>query len=446
MNRAQGKIRQRAFIGALVIPSAVWMLFSSIGADKVLDYDTGENRAKHEISEDAGLGTITKEADEWIADRVPFRSILLSINSGLDHVLEFPYNKLIEPILLKHAGGSAEVVDNGTVENDTGSGSILPEPFGQREEKDTDKEEQKGYVPEKPDAEYLPLKLLGTGSEKALQGKNKWLFYAGVLDSYQGLDLPTDEEMEKTVTYLNDLHTICESRGIQEINIFYPNKESVYSEYMPDIQKGETSRMQMIEDYAHEHYPNLPMEYIYEELLEGKSENLLYRKQDTHWTIHGALIGLNRMYQMLGLPEIDTDSLTYTVAEESQGDLFYLANLSKSEYPPEQEEVCNYKSEISATIVTQSNEVATILEMTSANTEGKRLVVVGDSFMYRILSLLACDYSNVYFVNWEEIDQADLSMFDRADCIVVEAVERNCTNIEYALAVVNEHMKQTVTE
>lgn len=433
MNRAQGKTRQRAFIGALVIPSAAWLLLSAVGATKVLDYDTGEKRVKHEISEDAGLGTITQEVDSWISDRVPFRSILLSINSGLDHVLEFPYNKLIEPLLLKHAGGKtvAEIPEGGNPQIPAGN---AVNPSGEMDGAGN------GYVQETPDAGYLPVKILGTGTEKALQGRNKWLFYANALDSYQGMDLPTEDEMDRTCTYLNDLHTICEEKGIQEISIFYPNKESVYDEYMPDIEKGETSRMLMLEKYAKEHYPDLPMDYIYDEMLEAKPTNLLYRKQDTHWTIQGALVGLNNMYRMLGLPEIDTASLKYKVVEEAHGDLYYLANLPESEYGPEQVEVCDYKEEIWDTVVNERNEGDTVWKVTSDIPDGKRLVVVGDSFMHAMMPVLGCDFSSVYFVNWKEIDEADWSMFEAADYLVVEAVERNCTNIEYALAQVNEHL------
>lgn len=423
MNRAQGKFRQRVFIGALTVPTAAWLLLSAVGIGKYLDYDTGENRVKHEISDEAGMGEITQEVDSWISDRVPFRSILLSLNNAFDWILELPYNKIIEPILLKSAGGATGSADTSSVSSDnTEEGTTEQVTVGKN-----------GYVQETPDSGFLPVKYLGTGTEKAIQGRNGWLFYANVLTSYEGLDLPTESEMETYLNNLNEFHSICEARGINQIFMYLPNKESIYSEYMPDCEKGETSRIRMLEEYAQTNYPELPFEYFYDELEEGKSENLIYLKRDTHWTSPGAAIGVSNMYRMLGLQELDLESLTYRNTEGGYGDLFYLANASKEEYEPEDGLLCNYKEDIDETVVREDNETASVQKYTSDAPGGEKLVIVGDSFVNTMLQFLRCDFSSVYYVCWDSIDQADWSMIRDADYLVVESVERNIDNIAIAV-------------
>lgn len=452
MNKAQGKLRQRVFAGALVVPSAAWILLSAVGIGKKLDYDTGEKRAKHEISEDARLGNITGELDAWVSDRVPFRSVLLSVNSGLDWFLELPYNKIIEPILLKRANtayGTTEDIsaqtatepehtDGNTSSSEDASVQTIVQdvPVDDSQSADIVTEEipSGGYVQETPDAGYLPLKVLGTGKEKAIQGRNGWLFYANVLESYQGLDLPTDKELEEYFQSVLQLHAICEARGMEQIFIYYPNKESVYSEYMPnDCVKADKSRLQVIEEYAKENYPDLPFDYIYEEILDAKDKNLLFQKQDTHWTAPGALVGLNNMYRMLGFPEVDEDSMGYTEQEGKYGDLFYLANAAKEDYEPEVSPEFVYNPEMEATVIEDVNEAKTIQNYASANPNGKMLVIIGDSFTNAMTPILRCDFTRFYYVCWEDIENADWSIINQADYLVVEAVERNTDNIQMGI-------------
>lgn len=460
MNKAQGKLRQRVFAGALIVPSAAWILLSAVGIGKKLDYDTGEKRVKHEISEDAKLGNITGELDAWVSDRVPFRSVLLSINSGLDWFLELPYNKIIEPLLLKKANaayGTTEetAAQTATVpehtegkpssaenESEQNTGQDVPKDDSQSAETVTEEIPSNGYVQETPDAGYLPLKILGTGKEKAIQGRNGWLFYANVLDSYQGLDLPTDAELEEYFQSVLQLHAICEARGMEQIFIYYPNKESVYSEYMPnDCDKAEKSRIQVIEEYAKENYPDLPFEYIYDEIMDAKDTNLLFQKQDTHWTTAGALIGLNNMYRMLGLPEVDETSLGYKEQEGKYGDLFYLANASKEKYEPEVSTEFVYNPEMEATVIKDLNETQTIQNYASANPNGKMLVVIGDSFTNAMTPILRCDFTRYYYVCWEDIKDADWSIINQADYLVVEAVERNTDNIQLGIVSLIQNLK-----
>ena len=66
-----------------------------------LDFDLNEKRLKATISEPVNLETITFELENYYNDRIPFRSILITLKRNIDKILEEPYIKNIEPILLK---------------------------------------------------------------------------------------------------------------------------------------------------------------------------------------------------------------------------------------------------------------------------------------------------------------------------------------------------------
>ncbi len=99
MKKRDSRLRIRIFSCLLIIPTVLWLLLSLTGAAADLDYDTGEKRSKHELSEDTSVSNVTDEVESWYDDRVPFRSVLLSVNSYAAYFAELPYNKIIEPII-----------------------------------------------------------------------------------------------------------------------------------------------------------------------------------------------------------------------------------------------------------------------------------------------------------------------------------------------------------
>ena len=93
----QSKLIKRIliFVLVLIMPTMLWGITGLIGLNDNLDFDTYENRNKHEFAEDTTLGNLTAEAEAYYNDRVPFRAMLLSVDRTLNDILEFPYKKYI---------------------------------------------------------------------------------------------------------------------------------------------------------------------------------------------------------------------------------------------------------------------------------------------------------------------------------------------------------------
>lgn len=82
-------------------------------------------------------------------------------------------------------------------------------------------------------------RLFGTvQSSEVLLGREEWLFYKNVsdsrsLDDYQGLNPYSPDQLGRIAADLSALQQLLAQRGVQLVLLVAPNKEGVYSEYMP---------------------------------------------------------------------------------------------------------------------------------------------------------------------------------------------------------------------
>ena len=178
-----------------------------------------------------------------------------------------------------------------------------------------------------------------SSNENVIVGKNNWLFYADKGDGdpvscYQGTNLLTDEELALLAQNCINQRDYLASLGKEFVIFIVPNKERIYSEYMPDQygDPADTYRALQIYTYLTEN-TDLHVVYPYEELMAAKeliSENL-WCVTDTHWNALGAYVGASALLAELGIdmPAIDSDQITIQAGKESTGDLASMLNLEK---------------------------------------------------------------------------------------------------------------------
>ena len=137
----------------------------------------------------------------------------------------------------------------------------------------------------------INLKLFGTvQSGEVLLGKDGWLFLknnhdSNSTDDYQGTNHYSQQEMQSLADRLLQLKNILDDRGVRLKIIVAPNKEQVYSQYMPqDIPKLDVSKITVLKKYISQ---DIAFDYR-PEYLAG-FEDVTYYKYDTHWNNFGAL-------------------------------------------------------------------------------------------------------------------------------------------------------------
>ena len=174
-------------------------------------------------------------------------------------------------------------------------------------------------------------------SAKILFAKNDWIFYKSEQDGdpisdYKRINQFTPEQLRKIAKNLMDLQKYCKKRNCDFVFLIGPNKENIYTEYMPDniIRTNYTSRTKQLINYLK---ANTDIKIIdpTSELIKAKKDNFVYYKNDTHWNNLGGYIGSKLLLEKFGLklPEISQLQKEYYVKTGEEGRSGYdLANMS----------------------------------------------------------------------------------------------------------------------
>lgn len=147
-------VKMILFLMILFLPSLLWMgikTFSNETYEK-LQYDTGEKRELTTISSDDNIMTDGTVISNYVADRAPFRSSVISIYKTTDQKLEGVYQNLIKPFLTnvffkKEASGASKEVSNEAYNDLFGEGSSNNESDPDRLNSDkTGTSEEHNYI------------------------------------------------------------------------------------------------------------------------------------------------------------------------------------------------------------------------------------------------------------------------------------------------------------
>ncbi len=487
-NKNKNKIRLivsfvTCFIFVLILPTVSWTILSVADLAvpsimETLDFDTGENRNKAELKISNGVNSLFTDIEKWYNDRVPFRSVILTAQKSFFNKLEEPYTKSIRPALIRLFNSS----DSGEEYNPDFIDSVIDEipdaeghkyilasetePTCKKEGvrvyrcRDCEKEEKIILPPEHigevirvveataadygytynrctvckseyrsnisnrlPDDTYLPLVNHGLATE----GKHNWLFYNGEnsLAYYQGTNIMDETQLNRYTSTLVKLKNICDEKGIQLQYMIMPNKEQVYSEFMPDMNvQSESKRVEELVKYVKAN-SGIKIIYPINELKEAKPYWQLYKKHDTHWNSAGAFIATQELYKALGLKTTDLMTVKVTEKTVSGGDLINLGGLSSEVYKEDITYKISYKSKVELTYESGEKKGAGIRISESTATNKCNFVMVGDSFRTAMIPFLEKDFSRCIITHKNNIDATVVKQAIReADVLVVATIER----------------------
>ena len=175
-------------------------------------------------------------------------------------------------------------------------------------------------------------------------GKQGWLFYTNVndgkpLNNYRGEDLFTNMELRRIADSLVRTRDNLRKQGCEFVLFIAPNKERVYSEYMPD-RYGAPSESYGVKQLVRflRQRTDLKVVYCHDEIMQARQDfpDLpLYFSRDTHWNDIGSYIGTRALMRALGyeLPALTRDMIRPS-DREGPNDLVRLAHLT-SFLPPD---------------------------------------------------------------------------------------------------------------
>ena len=261
-------------------------------------------------------------------------------------------------------------------------------------------------------------KLLGTSvEEQVILGSDGWLYFSDTLPDYMGQGM-SDTELRHLANDLALMQEYIESQGKHFIFTVAPNKNSIYSEHMPEYienrhSESNAARVGAYLDAAGVNYLDLF------DIL-GNEENLYY-KTDTHWNSRGAALAADGLLNMLDRGG-DYSTASFAVSEEHRGDLYEML------YPAGRatETATVYGGEFSYVCESDPNGGNAITIKTSCDGGSGVLMCWRDSFGIALYPYLAQSFVAATF---SRSANYDLTLADSADTVIIELVERNLSNI-----------------
>jgi len=152
-------------------------------------------------------------------------------------------------------------------------------------------------------------------------GEDGWLFYNHEADP-ENYFPPTSpkfvERRKQWATALAEWNSWFVERGIQWIVVIPPNKQSIYSEFLPLIERKKVgpNPLDILLEEAKEQDPSLPLLDLRATIRQAKPTQQLYFRTDTHWNSYGALFGYRAMMHRLSLEPLPDSRIRKSVGEK----------------------------------------------------------------------------------------------------------------------------------
>ncbi len=260
-------------------------------------------------------------------------------------------------------------------------------------------------------------------------GKDGWLFYNRVsagdpIANYKGMDLFTEEELRSIGGKLEAFRESLLDAGKEFVLLIPPNKERIYSEYMPDRygEPAQQSRVTQLTDYLRTN-TNVRVCYPEEALLKAKNAipgRDLYYKADTHWNFLGAYVGTRELFKELNLTLPPADEVSCTDTDPTISDLADLLNMREDLNTVPDFTIGGYNDHGLHQDVSED----TLFAYHTKDGDPRSLFLIGDSFRVSMSAIAASGFSATKVIHYETYSPGDALSSD-ADVIVWEIVERN---------------------
>ena len=243
-----------------------------------------------------------------------------------------------------------------------------------------------------------------SASEKVIVGEDGWLFYNSVItespnnsvEDYQQINSYSEQDMlNMKMTINSDIEKFNE-KNIEYYILVGPNKEIVYSDYMPKLIKrnndSEISRTEKLVQYLQEN-SNINIIYPKEILTENRRNENTYFKYDTHWNNYGAYLGTMELMKMIK-GDVEENDISFDKTTTT-GDLAIMNLMSKSLMHKEPD-ILNFYDHVEYTC----EEDTEFKNCFSENAKyDETILVVGDSFRNAMAQYFSKLYKHAIIVH-----------------------------------------------
>lgn len=288
-----------------------------------------------------------------------------------------------------------------------------------------------------------------SANEDVIIGRDGWLFYGDTADDFMNINTLSDRAIYNICNNLSMLNEYCKENNAQFLFTVAPNKNSIYSEYMPynyieTDNPGNLEKFTAIHDEEMQKWMKLAAssQMISEEewdkldyftyidlkkaLLEKKSETFvpIYHKTDTHWNNLGALAARDVLLSVSDTP-VSFSDCGWSVKNDWSGDLAEM--LYPSDVPADSQyySSCDFTYQYAG----RFKGFDDILIKTSCEGRNGKLLMYRDSFGEAIIPFMAESFESAEFSRTVPY-RTDSIAEGNADTVILEIVERNLGNLQ----------------
>jgi len=256
-------------------------------------------------------------------------------------------------------------------------------------------------------------------------GSQGWMYYTNEdnLDYYQRVNPLTSGKTARIVSNLQTIQQTLNDQGIKFLFVIAPNKETIYSEFLPagiPTTTNPTWADQIVAGLMGTAVPTLDLR---QPLLQAKQEAPVYFKTDTHWNPMGAHVSysqiLNSLHPYFPIlvphPIADFDQIT----ETSSGDLAELIHL-KGEI---NESFIALKARFEKPSLGIKNPPVGQMITVMPNANLPTAVIFRDSFFNGLQPFTSEHFYRVVYVSGFEVDLG-LVAEEKPQIVILEVAER----------------------
>ena len=251
-----------------------------------------------------------------------------------------------------------------------------------------------------------------THPDLVMFGQNKWLYYnrlkGRIYGSYSRTNLLHEEKLNQVIAKWEDNKSKFETDGIKYFLAFWPNKPSIYPEYLPYAMrlqiKDTISRVDQILNRLDKNNSSVKLLDVRSKLLSSKADNLLYHKFDSHWNSFGAFLAyqefFNKNYNELGIKPKSVKDFNVTWAEYNQGELIQMLGVQNRGFFIEQNPTFILKDTSNNVefLPTEGYPPLTVITR-NLNSENKlKVLIFRDSFMDNLIQFFSLHFSEVTYI------------------------------------------------
>ncbi len=271
---------------------------------------------------------------------------------------------------------------------------------------------------------YISVCAASETADDVIMGKDGWLFYTGdnIPEDYAGTDLFTDEQLNDIRSRLRRIKGYCDESGIDFVIFIVPNKERVYSEYMPDEygQPASYTRVeQLVDCFGDEFCVVTPLNSLYAAKQSMPGYNYYY-KTDTHWNELGSYIGAKDLLSAAGYSLPDLSVLNVDSLEVPGKDL---ARMLDTEFITLDIQYTPTGYGPYTTAEEDQDDTLTDIHYYTEGAPSRNMTIMGDSYALAMAPYLGQEFENVFIHRAAGFSKSQLEK-EQPDVLVCEMLER----------------------